>query len=91
MDDGNPTRKDNGKGEHYTQLVLTLDVLPTWHLHIGGNIENADVAVAMLDQAKRYFEAQLRAAQAMQLQRQMAEQAENARIAAAVRGSVPHS
>lgn len=78
---------NNGANEkpHYTQLVLTLEVLPTWHVHIGGNIENADVALAVLHQAVRYFESQLRAQAALQLQEQLRTAAENARIAEALK------
>lgn len=77
----------NGKDEekHYTQLVLTLDIAPTWHVHIGGNIENADVALAVLNQAVRYFEAQLRAQAALQMQEQLARAASERAIADALR------
>lgn len=83
-----PSNAGNGAHaeQHYTQLVLTLDIVPKWHLHIGGNIENADVALAVLHQAVRYFESQLRAQSALQLQQQLAEQARTAGIVNKVLG-----
>lgn len=73
MDNGQPTNGAQKPHEHYTQLVLTLDVQPTWHLHIAGNMESADVALAVLHQAVRYFDSVLRAQAAIDLQKQLAD------------------
>jgi 16S rRNA G1207 methylase RsmC len=91
MADGNPTRKDNAQpATSAARIVLTFTASP-WHLDIKGEVENYDVALAMLEQAKRHFEQQLRLQAAMQMQEQIIVAAENARIAAAVRTGVPHS
>ncbi len=85
MDDGNPTRKDNdGAVTGCGQIVLTFTASP-WHLDIKATVENYDLALAMLDQARRWFEGQLRVQAALELQEQMRVAAENARIMASVR------
>lgn len=85
MDDGNPTRSDNGHaGTSCGRIVLTFTASP-WHMDIKATVENYDQALAMLDQARRWFEGQLRAQAALELQRQMADNARTAAIADSVR------
>jgi hypothetical protein len=62
----------NGKGKAST-LILTLNH-DTFALNIGGQVLCEDLAMAMLQQAQRHFEAVLRARQALQLQQQIAEE-----------------
>lgn len=49
-----------------SQLVLTFQH-DTFNCQISGTVENLDVALAMLDMARREVEAQLRAAKASRL------------------------
>lgn len=85
--DGNGSNNAHGnEAKHYTELVLTLDVFPTWHLNIGGNIENDDVALAVLQHAVRYFEQRQRAAALLDIQKQLQEQARTAGLVNKVLG-----
>ncbi len=61
--DGN--RGNGGQDQHVNQLVLTFDA-DSFRLHIGGHTENYDMALAMLDMARRDIEGKIRAAQAAQ-------------------------
>jgi hypothetical protein len=83
-DSGQP---ENGNGvEHEKVAVLQLTFTPSlFRLEIGGSVENFDMALAMLEQAKRHFEGELRKANAIALQQQMTRMAEDQRIAAAMR------
>lgn len=74
-EDGNPTRKDGGvETSRVDVLTLTLTRDP-WHLHVGGTIENHDVAMAMLSQATRYFEQLLKLEALQQMQQSAADAA----------------
>ena len=86
MDNANPTRKDNGVESKAVNTIILAFTSDPWHLDIKATVENYDQALAMLDQARRWFETQLRAQAALQLQQQMAEQARAAQIAASMRG-----
>lgn len=66
-------------------IVLTLSVDP-WHLDIKATVENMDAALAALDQAKRYFEQQLRIQAAAQFQQQAADAARTQQILNQVKG-----
>lgn len=84
MDSG----KDNGVERKQVELidtvVLTYNRL-TDHLDIGGTAASLDLMLDMLGRARRALEFQLRKAQALEMQAAALEQAENARIAAAMR------
>jgi hypothetical protein len=72
----------NGNGER-KPLVSTLTLTfehDTFHLEVKGEAPRMDVFMAMLQQAERYFEGQLRAQAALQLQRQVMEQARTEQI-----------
>lgn len=77
----------NGNGvERRSVVVLQLTFEPaTFRLDIGGNCVNADVALAMLDQAKRAYEHELRKLAALRMQQELHEMAQNAQVAAALR------
>lgn len=76
---------DNGV-ERVSVVVLQLTFCPaTFRLEIGGNCVNADIALAAMEQARRYYEGELRKVQALRMQQELAEIAQNARVAAALR------
>jgi len=76
----NPTRKDGAAdGGPVDTLTLKLTRFP-WHLQMEGNVENYDLAMAMLQQAVRAIEAKLRLEQLGQAQRQAADTALTAQI-----------
>ncbi len=56
---------DDGDQPQVARLVLTMD-LRTFLLEVSGDAPTLDFALAMLEQAKRHFEAHLRMAQAQQ-------------------------
>lgn len=64
-------------------LTLTFDH-ETFHLDVKGEAPSVEVFMAMLQQATRYFEAQVRLATGLQLRQQMAEQQQAAAVAAAL-------
>jgi len=66
-------------------ITLTFTASP-WHLDIKATVESFDQALAMLDQARRWFENQLRLAAAVEAQQAMERARQDAAIAAAVRG-----
>lgn len=81
---------DNGNGGNGVQgekvAVLQLSFTPrTFKLDIGGSVENIDIALAMLEQAKRHFEGELRAMKALQLQQRMTQAAQDNAIAQSLR------
>jgi hypothetical protein len=65
-------------------MTLTFDP-ETFHLDVKFTGPNLDCALAMLDQAKRWFENQLRAAAAMQIQADMQRARSDAALAASLR------
>jgi hypothetical protein len=65
-------------------MALTFDPAG-FQLRVDFKGPNVECALAMLAQATRWFEAQLRAAQALQIQADMRRQAEDAAIAASLR------
>jgi len=66
-------------------ITLTFTAAP-WHLDIKATVETFDQALAMLDQARRWFENQLRLAGVVEAQQQLERARQDAAIAAAVRG-----
>lgn len=66
---GEPT---NGSGAAKYTLTLTFDPA-TMNLGIAGNIPNVDTALDMLARATRYYDSQLRFAQAQENMRAAAE------------------
>jgi hypothetical protein len=75
----------NGNGSDKTdELVLRFDRATT-SLAISGHVYNIDTALAMLAMATREYERQLRTQQAMQLQAELRQAAQDAQIAAALR------
>lgn len=82
---------DNGSGNgggvtKQEAVVLQLTFYPaTFRLEIGGNCTNADIALAAMEQARRYYEGELRKIQAFQLQQQIRDMAANEAVAAALR------
>lgn len=64
-------------------LTLTFDH-DTFRLDVKGEGPAIETFLAMIEQAKRHFEAQLRIQAALQAQAQMAEQKRNAEIASMV-------
>lgn len=83
MEDGN----GNGSGvSKQGVVVLQLTFYPaTFRLEIGGNCQNADIALAAMEQARRYYEGELRKIQAIQLQQSLRDMAANEVVAAALR------
>lgn len=78
---------DNGNGERKGQvsvLTLTFDH-DTFHLDVKGEAPALDTFMAMLQQAERYFETQLRAQAAMQFQAQIADRARTEQLARSIR------
>jgi hypothetical protein len=61
---------NNGDKPAVATLALTFDPV-TFHLDVRFTGPNLDCALAMCNQAARWFEAQLRAAHAMQIQADM--------------------
>ena len=81
--------ENNGNGaggvKQWTD-TLTLHFDRTTHrLHLSGEVHNVDVALAMLAQATREYERQLRAQHAIQLQAELAQAARDQQIADAMR------
>ena len=58
---------ENGDRPDKWQIVLTFSTDP-WGLTIEGNVENGDMALAMLDQARRKVETDMRIAAGMEAQ-----------------------
>jgi hypothetical protein len=86
----NGTENGSGNGAdrdttHVDRLVLTLQRYP-WRLEVGGHCENDDVAVAMLQQALRVYEVRLRAANALDIARQMEQARRDEKIARELAG-----
>lgn len=77
----------NGNGvARETVAVLQLSYTPrTCKLEIGGSVENFDMALAMLEQAKRHFEGELRRAAAIRMQQELHQLAQDQAVAAALR------
>jgi hypothetical protein len=84
-ENGNPTRKDNGvESRPVDTVILTYD-RATDHLDVGGTFNSVDLALDMLERARRALDAKLRLQQALALQQQLAEQRQNAAIAESLR------
>jgi hypothetical protein len=60
------TGENKGSNRKTSQVTLTLDHA-TFALQIGGNVENLDCLLCMLDMARRDTEGRLRAIQASQV------------------------
>jgi len=83
MDNG-----DNGERgiERQGVVVLTLTFTPaTFRLEIGGNCVNADIALAVMAQARRYYEGELRKVAALRMQQELRDMVQNEAVAAAMR------
>jgi hypothetical protein len=80
----------NGDKTAVATLALTFDPA-TFHLDVKFTGPNLDCALAMCEQARRWFENQLRAAAALQVQAQLQRAREDAALAAGVRNRVPRS
>jgi hypothetical protein len=65
-------------------IILAFTADP-WKLDIKATVQNYEMALAMLDQARRWFQAQVQAQHAMQIAQQLAESANNERIASLIR------
>ena len=81
---------DNGNKPAGVHLALTFDP-ETFHLDVKFTGPNLDCALAMLDQARRWFENQLRAAAAMQIQADMQRASADASLAASIRRPLAHA
>ncbi len=67
MGDHNPTLIGQVPvGTRTAELILTMD-LDTFRLNVSGTVPTLELAIAILEQAKRHFESQLRMAEAQQL------------------------
>lgn len=84
-EDGNPTRKDNGVESIPVDMITITVIRRPWHVDAKIPSNEFDLWIGVLDQVKRTLEGELRKAQALQLQEQLRQQAENARIAADIR------
>lgn len=82
--DNNGKVREISSGEQVVVLQLTF-CPATFRLEIGGNCVNADVALAAMAQARRYYEHELRKAAALRMQQELHEIAQNAQVAAALR------
>jgi hypothetical protein len=81
----NPTRHDGGASPNEVATVTLTFTPATWHLDIKAKVGNFDMALAMLDQARRWFEARVRARDSIQIAQELAQQERDMQIAAAVR------
>jgi hypothetical protein len=75
---------DNGSKPAGAHMELTFEPA-TFHLDVKFTGPNLDCALAMLDQARRWFENQLRAASAMKIQADMQRARAGAELAASLR------
>ncbi len=75
---------DHDEKKLSVHIALDFTASPR-RLNIDAQVENYDMALAMLDQARRWFETQLRLARVMEAQAQMRRAAEDQAIAADVR------
>ncbi len=86
MDNPSVSSSSNGERQPITsQLRLTFNH-DTFALDVKGEAPNLETFLAMIEQAKRYFEQQLRAQAAMQLQAQLADQVKTAQIKQMISG-----
>ena len=85
--DGNGNGNGNGdrKGRVST-LALTFQH-DTFHLDVKGELVNYECALAMLDQAKRFFEQQIKLQAAQELQKKLVD---NARVEELMRTVAKH-
>ena len=74
----------NGSEKPGATMEMTFD-LTTFHLDVAFTGPALECAVAMCDQAKRHFEAQIRAAHALQIQQQMQQRAHDAALVSSLR------
>lgn len=83
-EDGNGNGVQSTASELVDTLVLTYN-RATDNLQIGGHANSLDLMLDILARATRQVEFQLRKAQALQIQAEARQAAEDARIAAALR------
>jgi hypothetical protein len=79
----------NGAGErpNGTQKLTITFTPETFALHVDLNVMNADCALAMLEQAKRWVEKQIRLASLVEAQNALAQNARDAQIAQHLRST----
>lgn len=80
----NPTQHDGGARAPEGTIILRFTTTP-WKLDIKATVGNYDMALAMLDQARRWFEARVRARDSIQIAQELAQQERDMMIAASVR------
>ncbi len=86
MNDGNENRSHGGVETHPVgHLVLTMDLV-TFQLAVKGNVPTLEMALAILAQATRFFETQLR----MQAVQQVQEQRAAAQLTQEILGNLRH-
>lgn len=67
-------------------VVLQLTFCPaTFRLEIGGNCVNADIALAAMAQARRYYEGELRKAAALRMNQELQQIARDNAVAMSLR------
>jgi hypothetical protein len=84
MDNEHNGNGNGGKDKHTDELVLHFD-RATMTLYITGHVHNIDTALTMLAMGTREYERMLRSQQAIQLQNELRQSAQDAQIAAALR------
>jgi hypothetical protein len=78
---GNGNTVDRAKVPHVT---ITFDPV-AFKVQVGGSITDADMLLAVLDQAKRCIESEIRKAQAIGIQNSMVQAAQDRAVVAALR------
>jgi hypothetical protein len=84
MENGHNGNGGGGDNKHTDELVLRFDRV-NMTLAISGHVHNIDTALTMLAMGTREYERQLRAQQALQLQAELRQQAQDAAVANALR------
>lgn len=85
MDPDNNNERDKPTDEKWSdELVLHFD-RASMRLNISGRVYSLDTALAMLAQATREYQRQLRTQEAIQLRNEVAQAAIDARLAASLR------
>jgi hypothetical protein len=70
----------NGGGKFTDRLIIDFN-RDTFAMAVGGQVFSHDVMLAMIEQAKRNIEKEVRKAQALELQKELAELARDRQIA----------
>jgi hypothetical protein len=85
MDNGNPTRKDNGTATVLNQILITVTDPFAFTLKIAGQFPSLDYALNMLDQARRELDSQWRTEKALALQDRLRQKQQDDALAASLR------